>query len=42
MRDRYELQRWTMWQIAEHYGRSFWTVRAILRYHRRNVQERIE
>ena len=42
MRDRYELQKWTMNQIADHYRVPFWTVRAILRYVRRNVQERIE
>lgn len=40
MRDRYEFSKWTMNQIAEAYGVSFHTVRAILRYTRRNVQER--
>lgn len=42
MRDRYEFQKWTMVQIAKHYRRSFWTVRAILRYARRNTIRRIE
>lgn len=48
MRDAYELGRWTMNQVrevfSERLGRelSFHTVRAILRYQRRNVQPRVE
>lgn len=48
MRDRYERERWTMERVRVEFsvvlGRdlSFHTVRAILRYTRRNVQQRFE
>ncbi|QDP57846.1 MAG: hypothetical protein Unbinned2819contig1000_29 [Prokaryotic dsDNA virus sp.] len=48
MRDRYELDQWTMERVRVEFsvvlGRplSFYTVRAILRYTRRNVQQRYE